>query len=293
MERIQEAIAKARAERQGNIGRSPAPAQEGETGTAERATAPAPATAAPAAPPAAITRQEQAAARLAESAGVTYTRTRSVELDDARLKEHRVIAGFEYDERVESYRQLRTQVLKILRDNQWNTLAVTSAHENAGKTLTAVNLAVSISREVNQTVLLVDLDLRKPSVQETLGIEVEYGIVDYLQGDVTLDKVLVNPGYQRLVVLPGRALGKYSSEILSSPAMRSLLTDLRNRYESRIIVFDLPPLLRNDDAMIFSHMVDATLMVVEDGVTTESDIERSRQLLEGSNVIGFVLNKAR
>lgn len=280
MERIQEAIAKARAERQGRIGQA-APS--------------APVTSEPVLgdnrPASNHARPDHV--RLTSGEELQYTRTRKADIDDEFLKQKRIIAGFNHDDRVEAYRQLRTRVLKMLRDNHWNTLAITSAHEDAGKTCTSVNLAISMSRELNQSVLLVDLDLRSPSVHEDLGIDVEHGIVDYLQGDVELEDVLVNPGYKRLVVLPGRALGKYSSEILSSPAMKSLMNDIKNRYESRIIIFDLPPLLRNDDALAFTPNVDATLLVVEDGVTTEAELIRSKRLLEGSNLVGTILNKAR
>lgn len=277
MERIQQAIAKARAERQGKVGQSDGVLIQGEPKPERVAQTP----------------RHAEPQNQGYEGEVEYTRTRKLDVDDGVLKENRVIAGFDYDDRVEAYRQLRTRLLQILRDNQWNTLAITSAHENAGKTCTAVNLAISMSREINQTVMLVDLDLRKPSVHETLGIEVEGGIVDYLKGDMALEDILVNPGYKRMVVLPGRPLGKYSSEILSSPAMKSLMTDIRSRYESRIIIFDLPPLLRNDDALIFTPNVDATLLVVEDGVTTETDLVRSKRLLEGSNLVGSILNKAR
>ena len=276
MERIEEAIAKARAERQGKVGQAPALGSGPNQMSRER-------------PPGQIWLKGNDD----ELVEVGYSKTRSVEIDEQQLKENRVIAGFNYDDRVEAYRQLRTRVLKIMRDNNWNTLAVTSSHENAGKTLTAVNLAISMSREVNQTVLLVDLDLRTPSVHEALGIEVNRGIVDYLHNDVTLEETLINPGFQRLVVLPGRAQDEYSSEILSSPAMESLLSEIKNRYKSRIVIFDLPPLLRNDDALILTPKVDATLLVIEDGVTTEAELNRSKLLLEGSNLIGTILNKAR
>ncbi len=272
MERIQEAIAKARAERQGKVGQAPA------MGAGQLARSPGPSW---------LKSDDD------ELVEVGYSKTRSVEIDEQQLKENRVIAGFNYDERVEAYRQLRTRLLKIMRDNNWNTLAVTSSHEDAGKTLTAVNLAISMSREVNQTVLLVDLDLRSPSIHQALGIEVNKGIVDYLNGSVSLEETLVNPGFQRLVVLPGRAQDEYSSEILSSPDMMSLMAEIKNRYKSRIIIFDLPPLLRNDDALILTPKVDATLLVVEDGVTTEAELNRSKLLLEGSNLIGTILNKAR
>jgi capsular exopolysaccharide synthesis family protein len=280
MERIQEAIAKARAERQGKVGKAPA------VGSQSRRLPDGPVVPG-------VQRPGNFVGKTNEVVEIAYSKTRAVDVDESQLKENRVIAGFNYDDRVESYRQLRTRVLKMLRDNNWNTLAITSAHENAGKTLTAVNLAISMSREVTQTVLLVDLDLCSPSVHEALGIEVEKGIVDYLQDNVPLEEILVNPGYQRLVVLPGRAQGQYASEILSSPGMMSLLDDIKNRYESRIVIFDLPPLLRNDDALIFAPKADATLLVVEDGVTSENDLRKSMRLLEGSNLVGSILNKAR
>ncbi|MBK7522599.1 MAG: CpsD/CapB family tyrosine-protein kinase [Gammaproteobacteria bacterium] len=245
-----------------------------------------------AAPLAATTASPASGAAVA-AGDISYTKTRHVELNDKHLAENRVIAGLDYDRRVEAYRQLRTQVLKVLKDNGWNTLAITSPGENAGKSLTATNLAISLSREVNHTVMLVDLDLRQPSLHKMFDITVEKGLIDYLNDEATLEEVLVNPGFQRLVLLPGRALGKYSSEILSSPQMKSLVRDISQRYAERIIIFDLPPLLRNDDALMFTPTVDATLMVVEDGVTTTDDVLRSLQLLEGSKLIGTILNKAR
>jgi Mrp family chromosome partitioning ATPase len=223
---------------------------------------------------------------------VEYTQTRSVAPSLAHLRNQRIIAGLEHDQRAESYRQLRTQILRKLRENQWRTLAVTSPNNRAGKTLTALNLAISLSLEVNQTVLLVDLDLRHPSILEKLGIDAEYGLMDYLEGRAELSDVMINPGYERLVVLPSLP-GSYRSEILSSPQMADLLREIVNRYESRLIIFDLPALLNDDDALVFAPFADATLLVVEDGISKRLDIERSLQLLEGTRLIGTVLNKVR
>jgi Mrp family chromosome partitioning ATPase len=197
------------------------------------------------------------------------------------------------DPRVEAYRQLRSQVLDSMKRHNWTTLAITGANESAGKTLTAVNLAISISQEVNQTVLLVDLDLRGPSVHSTLGIDVELGIIDHLVHGEPIEKLLINPGYPRLVVLPGLPQEHQASEVLSSPEMKTLLSDITGRYPDRIIIFDLPPLLRNDDAMVFAPNADACLLVVEDGVTTADEIKRSMQLLKHARIMGTVLNKAQ
>jgi capsular exopolysaccharide synthesis family protein len=268
MERIREAIDKARKERQGAIG------QAADT-TIEAGQA------------------KPASRNVASKLDIRYTQTRQVEPSGELLRDNRVIAGVRDDERVEPYLQLRTQVLKKLRDNNWTTLAITSPNDNAGKTHVAVNLAIALAQEVNQTVLLVDLDLRDPDVHATLGLDTELGLVDYLEGKSELGEILVNPGYDRLVVLPCTPQGAYSSEVLSSPQMLDLHNELVSRYESRIIIYDLPALLRNDDALVYTPIVDATLMVVEDGATSDDDLARAMQLLEGNNLIGTVLNKVR
>ncbi len=224
---------------------------------------------------------------------IEYTRTRTVALDNDVLERNRVIAGTRSDPRAEVYRQMRSRILAQMKANGWRTLAFTSPGEGAGKTLTAVNLAICISQEVNQTVLLVDLDLRKPAVHARLGLSVEKGLPDCLLDNEPVENVLINPHFKRLVILPGRALGDYSSELLSSPRMQTLVKELVARYESRIILFDLPPLLRNDDALVFTPQTDATLLVIEDGVSTADQVRRCQHLLEGCNVIGTILNKAR
>jgi Mrp family chromosome partitioning ATPase len=227
------------------------------------------------------------------SAGVRFHSTPRVQLSPGLLSDNKVIAGDITDPQVGAYRQLRSQVLDSMRRNNWRTLAVTSAQEGAGKTLTCVNLAICISQEANQTVMLVDLDLTKPDVANTLGIDVKKGIVDHLMHGEPIENILLNPEFPRLVVIPGTPQGRPVSEMLSSPQMKHFLTDITNRYSNRIIIFDLPPLLRNDDAMVFVPNADACLFVVEDGVTRPDEIEYCFQLLKHSKLIGTILNKAR
>jgi len=227
-----------------------------------------------------------------DAISIDYSQTRTVSLSNKVLIENRVVTAFENDERAEPYRQLRTQVLKKLRDNNWRTLAITSAQQGAGKTLTAINLAIAIAKEVNQTVLLADMDFKAPSILDVLGLEVEVGLVEHLTGQVSLEDVLVNPGLDRLTVLPALPVAGATSEILSSPRMKSMLDEIVNRYSDRLIIFDLPPLLRDDDALVFTPYVDTTLLVVENGVTTPEEMERCVQLLEGTNILGTILNKA-
>jgi capsular exopolysaccharide synthesis family protein len=224
---------------------------------------------------------------------IEYTQTRTVTLDAEHLRLERVIAATDDDKRTESYRQLRTQILRKLRENNWRTLAITSPNSRAGKSLTALNLAISLSLEVNQTVMLVDLDLRNSSLLQKLGIEAEFGLIDVLEGRAELNQALIHPGFERLVLLPNHPTSRYRSELLSSPQMGKLLSDIVNRYQDRFIIFDLPALLDDDDALVFAPYADAILLVVEDGVSKRSEIERCKQLLEGTQLIGTVLNKVR
>jgi protein-tyrosine kinase len=310
MEPLQEAIEKARKEREGRIGQTAAPGdprapEEQPVQPLVENSASAGASQAPESEPTLAADTTQATEPEAlEPAGpngrklptpsqVRYSSTRRVEPEERALSRNRVIAGDIHDPRVEAYRQLRSQVLASMKRHNWHTLAITSAHENAGKTLTAVNLAISISQEVSQTVMLVDLDLRKPNVHTTLDIDIDKGIVDHLMNSEPIENILLNPGYPRLVILPGMPQGRHSSEMLSSPEMKKFMEDITGRYPDRIIIFDLPPLLRNDDAMVFVPKADACLLVVEDGVTRPDDIERSLQLLKHSKLLGTILNKAR
>jgi len=222
---------------------------------------------------------------------ITYDETRIIKTDPYESSKKRLIAGLKDDPRSTPFRMLRAQVLRQLRENNWNTLAINGATQNAGKSFVAANLAVSIALELNQTVLLVDLDLRKPSLHKYFGFEPEYGLLDYMQNDVPVKDILVNPGIERLVILPGKGTTNEASEKISSPKMLQLMDEMKNRYKSRIIIFDLPPLLSVDDAWVFLPHVDAGLLVVENGKNTEEEVTKSLQILERTNFIGAVLNK--
>lgn len=223
---------------------------------------------------------------------IEYTQTRHIDVPQSVLSENRLIAGNRSDPRATSFRMLRTQVLHEMRENDWSLLAVTGPTAGIGKSLVATNLAISISFEVNQTVLLVDLDLRRPSIHKYFNFEPEHGLLDYLKGEAELKDVFVNPVFKRLALLPGRGSTTESSELLSSPRTLNLVKELKSRYKSRIIVFDMPPLLNVDDAIVFLPNVDATLLVVENGRNTQSEVQNSMRLLEATNLIGTVLNKA-
>jgi protein-tyrosine kinase len=223
---------------------------------------------------------------------ISYSQTRSQPVQTELLREQRIITGKESSGAVDAYKILHTQVMQRLAEKNWNALAITSPGTNEGKTLTAINLAISLAREVTCTVLLVDADLRHPSLHTYFGLTSEKGLSDYLTGDVPLSELLVHPaGFERFILLPGGKPLDNSAEMLNSPKMKRLVEELKERYRSRIILFDLPPLLSSADALAFSPYVDAALLVIEEGKTPAAEIQRATELLQNTHLIGTVLNK--
>lgn len=229
----------------------------------------------------------------AQPAEISYTQTRTASITTGTLRGRRIIAGLPDGAFADAYKMLRTQVLQRLTENDWNVLAVTSPGEGEGKTLTAINLAISLGMEVSYTVLLVDANLRHPSIHEQLGLPDSKGLSDYLLDDVPLPELLVHPeGLEQVVVLPAGRAVQNSAELLNSPKMAQLVQELKSRYPRRIVIFDLPPVLSAADALAFSPYVDAALLVLEEGSTGQDDTRRAVELLDCTNVLGTVLNKA-
>jgi capsular exopolysaccharide synthesis family protein len=224
---------------------------------------------------------------------IEYSDTRTISISPKEMLDNRLVAGIKGHPQSDIFRVLRTKILHRIRKDGINTIAVTSPTKGCGKSMVAANLAVSLSLEANHTVLLVDLDLRNPSVHNYFGFSPEHGLVDHLAGDVEISSLLVHPGIERLVLLPSANAIQHSSELISTPEMADLIDDITNRYTSRIIVFDLPPLLHIDDALIFLPKVQSSLLVVEDGVSTPAEVRESLRYLENANLLGTVYNKAR
>ena len=225
---------------------------------------------------------------------IVYTRTRTLEIPLSLLREQRVMTAYDKGPFVDAFKILRTQVMHRLRENGWNVFGITSPDEGAGKTLTAVNLAVSLAMETTQTVLLVDANLMRPAVHEVFGLEDDCpGLTDYLLDDEPLTDLLLNPGIDRFVFLPGGVPVSNSAELLTSPKMVTLVQEMRHRYRSRIVVFDLPPLLHTADVLAFAPYMDALLLVVEEGKTKAEEMKSALSLVTKSHpLLGTVLNKA-
>lgn len=220
-----------------------------------------------------------------------YTQTASVAVPDSVLTGNRVISPDSVDLVAKRFHVLRTKVLQQMRKKGWNTLAISSPTAGAGKTLVAVNLAISMAVEGNQSVLLVDMNLSKPSVHTFFGLEPEFGIHDYIDGIATVPDILINPGIERLVILPGRKNLVNSSEQITTPLVKNLVSDLKSRYDSRIVIFDLPPIVNSDEVMVFLPYVDCSLLVVEAGKNTGDEVHSSLEAIGNNPLLGTVLNK--
>jgi protein-tyrosine kinase len=224
---------------------------------------------------------------------IEYTQTRSITVSPEVRARNRLVAGIQGHPLQDTYRMLRTRVLQEMRAKQWNSIAVTSPASGSGKTLTAINLAITIARDLSHTAILVDGDLRHPSIHDYFGYQPEFGINDFLFDNAPVEQLLFHPDMDRLTVLPGRSPVSESAEMLASPKIVSLCEELSSRYPDRIVVYDVAPVLSVDDALALAPNVDCMLMVAESGATSREDLRRSLELLDGIPIVGTVLNKVQ
>ncbi len=211
-------------------------------------------------------------------------------LDPARADRHLVSLTDPHSVAAEQYKKLRARVLAATAKNLQNTIMVTSPHAAEGKSLTAINLAVSLAQSIDHTVLLVDADLRNPSLHGYFGIEPSFGLSDYLQGDHDLSTMLIKTGFGRLVLLPAGNPSARPAELLSSDRMKALVREMKHRYQDRYVIFDSTPLLVTADALSLGSYMDGILFVIQEGNTSEKAAKQALALMKGWNVLGAVFN---
>jgi non-specific protein-tyrosine kinase len=220
-----------------------------------------------------------------------YTVSRAVALDPATVTGNRCVAFLPESPEADAYRVLRTRILQRIKELGGNTVMVTSALPGEGKTLTAINLAMTFAREFRQTVLLVDCDLKRQKIHDYLGYDGERGLIDYLLYDTPIPELMVWPGIEKLTVISGgRTIGD-SSELIGSQRMKDMVEDMRTRYPDRIVFFDVPPVLAGADALAFAPLVDHILFAVQAGRTPLPEIRSALGLLPAEKVAGLVLNR--
>ena len=188
---------------------------------------------------------------------------------------------------------IRTRVLEHTREKKLNTLLVTSVNPGEGKTLMALNLALSISREARQTALLVEANLRRPAVAKRLGLSSPCkGLTDYLFQDLDLSDLLINPGLGSMLrIILGGSPSKGSTDMFSMPKMQLLVRELKARYDDRYIIFDGPHIKGMPDAHILSSYVDGIILVVESRRTSRYDLAQVLESLRNKTVVGIIMNR--
>jgi capsular exopolysaccharide synthesis family protein len=190
----------------------------------------------------------------------------------------------------EQYRQLRTRLAHAESAHALRSVLITSPQKGEGKSLTASNLALTMAQELQRHVVLVEADLRKPSLQQLFGLPAGPGLAEYLSGAADLKDVMkFLPNHNLTVIAAGTAPGN-PAELLGSTAMRRLLDQLRTRFDR--VILDTPPVLPLADVAVLAPMVDGTLLVVRAGVTPKPAIENALRGFDSSRLVGIVLNES-
>ena len=192
---------------------------------------------------------------------------------------------------VAAYRMLRTRLLHRAQAQQWTTIAVTSAGPNDGKTLTALNLAMSMAREKSREIVLLDMDMRNPSVYRTLGIHPAHELRHYLEKGELGKEMFVSVGSDNLMMAGSTSPTEQASELLASPRFDDLIRLVKQGTVDPIILIDLPPVLLTDDALVVAPKVDAVLVVASEGLTSKSGLAKALDLLSEFRIAGLVLNR--
>jgi len=190
----------------------------------------------------------------------------------------------------EQYRSLRTRIKSGENGTPLRTIVITSPNKGDGKSLTAANLALTMAQEFQQRVVLVDADLRRPSIHRLFGVPAAFGLSNVLTEGAAVEDALISVADHRLTILPAGPIPMHPAELLGSTAMRRLIETLRASFDR--ILIDMPPAAPLADVAIASALADGILVIVRAGVTKKPAIERALSGLDQRKVLGLVLNDA-
>ncbi|WP_128896392.1 CpsD/CapB family tyrosine-protein kinase [Longirhabdus pacifica] len=191
----------------------------------------------------------------------------------------------------EQYRSIRTNIQFSSVDAEVETIAVTSSKPSEGKTTTAANMAVVFAQQ-GKKVLLVDADLRKPTVHYTFKLQNRFGLTNVLTNQISLQQGLQDAETEHLSILTSGPIPPNPAELIGSNRMTALMDSVKQQYD--LIVFDTPPILAVTDAQVLSNQCDGTILVVNSGSTEVDQAKKAKELLQGVNakILGVVLNQA-
>jgi protein-tyrosine kinase len=193
----------------------------------------------------------------------------------------------------EQFRKLRTYVFRLKTSESMKTNMVTSATSGEGKSFVASNLAVGIANDLHAHALLVDCDLRRPTITEWFGIKNGRGLSDYLKGDGDLSELFNKTEIQKLTILSAGGIQENPAELFGSNKMGTLIKELKSRYHDRFIIFDSTPILATTEPQILAKLVDGIIFVVRAGVTPRETVKQALDSLDKDKIFGFVLNHLR
>jgi protein-tyrosine kinase len=222
-----------------------------------------------------------------------YWDSRSCEPNLAAMERNRCVCFVENSPGLDYYKMLRVQIMQSAAAKGWRTIMITSALPGEGKTVTAINLAMAFAKAYNQTVLLMDCDLRQQKVYRYMGIASYLGLIDHLEDGCPLNEVIVWPRIAKMTMISGERTVNESAELLGSPKMKELVEEMKMRYNDRYILLDSAPVLSGADALTLSSLVDGIVMVVEAGRTPLREIQEALAMMPKEKFLGFVLNKHR
>jgi protein-tyrosine kinase len=223
------------------------------------------------------------------------SRNGPIEALDLIDSSRRGVFGFNSrDRRSRPFNLLRSQIIKLMRANDWKIIGVTSATPRVGKSFMASNLAASLSRIPGTRTLLFDLDLRRGSIAETFNIPHGMGINSFLTGEIdSLDAAAYDIANTGLTIFPSFPSDHSSAELLAGTRLRTLVKAMRGLSSNVICICDLPPAFANDDTAIVLREIDAYLFIVEEGRTTAHQVRDAIEMLKPAPCIGTVLNRYR
>lgn len=220
-----------------------------------------------------------------------YCQSEKIELDARAVFNNRCVCIQPDTPELDCYKVLHTKIQLMTKDSGRNTVMITSPRAGEGKTITSINLALTFSKAYDQTVLLVDCDLRRQNIHKMLGFDSHRGLIDCLMDGRPLEDLLIWPGIEKFILISGGRTIHSSTELLGSRRMRTLVQEMKTRYNDRYVLFDAPPVLMGADAIALAPCVDSIVMVVEKGKTTNSDVEKAVEMLPREKFLGFVMNR--
>lgn len=191
----------------------------------------------------------------------------------------------------DQFRLLRTRIIQHMKQNGLRTIMVSGFGFQEGKSTIAANLAVTFSKEINCTSLLVDLDFRNSAIHRIFGIGSHSGgLTDYLLGQRSMEEIFVRPGIDKLSILPAGRDVPNAPELLGSPSMKDMVNELRERYPDRFVIFDVPSASKSPAPLIVSEHIDAILLVARKGVTKQAEVKQVMGLIPKAKILGLVFN---